>query len=230
MILLLRIALAAAYPLLAHWASHRGDGASASVALLDLVLVVLLLALARGRPAAWLALAGGAAALWALAPTGVPQLLLLAPPVLFTALVAWWFWRSLRSPRGALITRIVCALEAMPADRLAPDLLRYTRRLTAAWAGLLALVSLANATLALLAVPGGVLARLGHPPGVLAIAQTQWSLWANLVNYGVVALFFVGEFAFRHRRFPQRSYRGFPDFVRQLARLGPAFWRDFLRG
>nr|WP_231120396.1 ketosynthase [Lysobacter tabacisoli] len=228
--LLLRIALAAAYPLLAHWASHRGDGASASVALLDLVLVVLLLALARGRPAAWLALAGGAAALWALAPTGVPQLLLLAPPVLFTALVAWWFWRSLRSPRGALITRIVCALEAMPADRLAPDLLRYTRRLTAAWAGLLALVSLANATLALLAVPGGVLARLGHPPGVLAIAQTQWSLWANLVNYGVVALFFVGEFAFRHRRFPQRSYRGFPDFVRQLARLGPAFWRDFLRG
>ncbi|MCM2336217.1 MAG: hypothetical protein NDI66_05485, partial [Pseudomonas sp.] len=116
------------------------------------------------------------------------------------------------------------------ADRLAPDLLRYTRRLTAAWAALLALVSLANATLALLAVPDGVLARLGHPPGALAIAQTQWSLWANLVNYGVVALFFVAEFAFRHRRFPQRSYRGFPDFLRQLARLGPAFWRDFLRG
>lgn len=230
MILLLRIALAAAYPPLAHWASHRGDGASASVALLDLVLVVLLLALARGRPLAWLALAGSAAALWALAPTAVPQLLLLAPPVLFTALVAWWFGRSLRSPRGALITRIVCALEAMPADRLAPDLLRYTRGLTAAWAGLLALVSLANATLALLAVPDGVLARLGHAPGALAIAQTQWSLWANLVNYGVVALFFVGEFAFRHRRFPQRSYRGFPDFLRQLARLGPAFWRDFLRG
>ena len=31
MILLLRIALAAAYPPLAHWASHRGDGAAAGL-------------------------------------------------------------------------------------------------------------------------------------------------------------------------------------------------------
>lgn len=229
MILLLRIALAAAYPPLAHWASHRGDGVAAGVALFDLVLVVLLLALARGRPAAWLALLVAAAGLVALAPTAIPQVLLLAPPVLFTALVAWWFGRSLRAPREALITRIVSALERRPAAELAPDLHRYTRTLTATWAALLALVSLANATLALLAVPDGVLARLGHPPGALAIAQAQWSLWANLVNYGVVALFFVAEFAYRHRRFPQRPYRDFPDFLRQLARLGPEFWRALLR-
>lgn len=225
-----RVALGLAYPPLAHWASLRGDGPAAAIALSDLALVLLLPALARGRVRAWLALAGVLAGLVLLADGPWPQALLLAPPVLFTALVAWWFARSLRAPRGALITRIVAALERTPADALAPELHRYSRRLTAAWALVMGAIALANATLALLAVPGGVLARLGAPPPpALAIADAQWSLWANLFNYGVVALFMAAEFAWRGRRFPDRPYRGFVDFVRQLVRLGPAFWRGVLR-
>ncbi len=36
-------------------------------------------------------------------------------------------------------------------------------------------------------------------------------------------------YALRSRWFPVRPYRNFIDFVHQLARLGPVFWRDVLR-
>ena len=80
----LRLVLAIAYPLLAHWASHRGGGPVAALALLDLALIVLLQPLAQRRGWAWALLALVALALWQLAPTRYPQMLLLAPPLLFT--------------------------------------------------------------------------------------------------------------------------------------------------
>lgn len=225
----LRVALAVGYPLLAHWASVSESGHSgviAAVALADLAVIVLLQPLAQRRGWAWALLALLLAALFPLARGPHAQMLLLAPPTLFTGLLAWWFGRSLADPRGALITRIVSALERRPPAQLEPRLQRYTRRLTAAWAGLLALLSLTNATLAVLAVPGGVLARLGHPPA-WGIDQAHWSWFANLLDYGLVALLFGGEFMLRQRLFPGR-YRSFGDFLQRMRALGPAFWRDFL--
>jgi len=52
---------------------------------------------------------------------------------------------------------------------------------------------------------------------------------ANVLGYGVIGGFFVGEYLLRGRWFPQRPYRNLPDFLHQLARLGPVFWRDLLR-
>lgn len=225
---LLRLPLAVAYPLLAHAASHFDSDALASVALFDLALILLVGPLARLRPWALALLAALAAGLWWLAGSGHAQLPLLAPPFLFMAWLAWWFARSLRAGRVALITRIVAALERRDAATLDPALLRYTRTLTGAWAALLAGLSIANATLATIAVPHGLLARLGQPP-VVDVAQAQWSLFANLANYGIVAAFFLLEYAFRSRRFPDRPYRSFGGFLMMMARLEPAFWRGLFR-
>jgi len=221
----LRLVLAIAYPFLAHWASQHGSAAVAGLALVDLTLIVLLQPLLQPRAWAWATLGLVALALWRLASTPYPQLLLLAPPVLFTGLVGWWFGRSLRAPRVPVITRIVAGLERTDATQLPADLLRYTRRLTAAWACVLVGLALANTTLAMIAVPDGVLARLGHAP-LLTVSQTTWSWFANLLDYGIVGGFFLGEYLLRLRWFPKRPYRNFIDFLRQMGALGPTFWRQ----
>jgi len=225
---LLVLLLAVAYPLLAHVAAAREDRLLATLAVADMVLLLLLEPMAHRRPWAWAALFACGAALWWLAQTHYAMLLLLAPPVVFTGFLAWWFARSLRPGRTALITRIVTALYQQARAPVTPQLLRYTRRLTAAWAWLLALLTAINLALAMIAVPDGFLFRLGVPPP-LAISNEQWSLFANLLNYGIVGGFFIGEYFFRKRVFTQRPYRNLPDFLRQMARLGPAFWRDLLR-
>src|SRR5690606_24780829 len=155
---------------------------------------------------------------------GLPLLLV---PVAFVAAIAWVFARSLWAPRGALITRIVAALDGSTPATLAPDLVAYSRGLTAAWAGVLVLLGLANLALAMVAEPGGLLASLGLRAPV-SITREQWSLFANILNYGLVGGFFALEFAWRKHRFPGR-YTTFAGFLRQMAGLGPAFWRDFLR-
>ena len=223
-----RVLFALAYPPLAYWATRNSSGIAAAVAIGDLCLVFLADPLLRGRGWAWLLTALLALALSALAQTEVAQILLLVPPVLFLGLLSWLFGRSLRGPRRALITRIVSALHGLPVDQLPADLLRYTRRLTAAWALLLAMLALVNGVLAFAEVPGGVLARLGHAPS-WGIARETGSLLANLVNYGVVGGFFVGEYLLRGRIFKDRPYRHFFDFVHRMGKLGPAFWRDVLR-
>jgi uncharacterized membrane protein len=223
-----RVACALAYPLLAHWASQDGRGWVAALALADLALVILVEPLLLRRGWAWGVFVVLLAGLWALARTPHAQLLLLAPPVLFVGLVAWFFGRSLRAPREPLITRIVAAMDQCTPAQLTPPLYRYTRNLTAAWAVLLTVLALVNGVLALVAVPDGVLDRLGHPPG-WGVPRQHWSLIANLLNYGVVGGFFIGEYALRRRFFPHRPYRNFLDFLQQMGRLGPAFWSGLFR-
>jgi len=222
-----QLLLGVAYPFLAHLAGARG-GAWSALALADLTLLLLAAPLLHRR---WWALALLAAALAALAwgvGTAWLDLLLLTPPVLFTAWLAWFFARSLRAGRTPLVTRIVTALYAQAGWPLPPGLPDYARRLTAAWAGLLAFLAVANALLALCAVPGGVLYEFGITPPV-AVPHSAWSWFANLLNYGLVGGFMVGEFHYRKRRFPQRPYRNGIEFARRMAALGPAFWRDLLR-
>ncbi|MEI2453288.1 ketosynthase [Lysobacter firmicutimachus] len=220
-----RLLLAVAYPLLAHWASHDGGGAVAALALADLVLFVAIDGLLGLRAAAWAAVLALCAGLALAARTPLAQMLLLAPPMLFNAWLGWWFGRSLRAPREALITRIVAALHERAPAALDPPLYRYTRRLTALWAAVLLLLALVNGALATIAVPDGLLARLGRPPA-FAITQEQWSWFANLLNYGIVGGLFAGEYLVRRRLFTQRPETGFFDFLQRMARLGPRFWRD----
>ena len=225
--LALTVAMAVAYAILAHLASATHDDRYAYGALLALVAMMLAAGLVARRAWAWVALPLSLAACHLLYVSGHAGLPLLLAPVAFVAAIAWLFLRSLWSPHGALITRIVAALDGGTPATLAPELVAYSRGLTAAWALALAVLGLANLSLAMVAVPGGLLASVGVQPP-LSISREQWSLFANILNYGIVGGFFLVEFAYRKRRFPGR-YASFAGFLRQMAGLGPAFWRDFLR-
>jgi uncharacterized membrane protein len=222
----LRLLLALAYPLLAHLAGARHDPALAAIALADLTLVVLLRPLLQRRVGAWLLLAAIVLGLFSLARSHYALLPLLLVPVALIGLVAWTFGRTLRRDRVPLITQIVAALDALPPTQLAPELRSYTRNLTLAWAGLLGTLALANLALAMLAVPNGLLASVGIA-SPWTVSEAQWSWFANILNWGIVGGFFVGEYLLRKRRFPGR-YRSFLDFMQRMARLGPAFWRQLL--
>lgn len=227
MTIALQILLAVAYALLAHVASMRGDDGYAAAALLVLVALLLLPPMLARRRWAWLALPLLLVATWMLHQNHLSFLPLLLVPVAFVALIAYWFGISLWPGQVPRITRIVAAMEAVPADQVAPELRSYTRSLTAVWAVLLLLLAVISLVLALIASPGGLLVSIGiNPP--LTITREQWSWFANLFNYGIVGGAFVVEYWVRKWRFPGR-YRNFADFLRKISALGPAFWRDFLR-
>ena len=228
MIAWLRLLLLVAYVALAHYAGALQSPLLAVLALADLVLLVLIEPLLRPRLWAWLALAAIAAGLAALSRTSLALLPLLLVPPLFTAIVAWWFARSLRAGRVPLITKVVAALYGTTPEGLSPRHRGYTRGLTATWAGLLAALTALNLVLALVAVPGGILPRLGMP-SPWPVTEAEASLIANVGNYGLLIGFSVLEYLVRKRVFPVRPYGNVFDFARRMAALGPAFWRDFFR-
>ena len=225
---LARLLLSVAYPLLAHAASTARDPRLAALALLDILLILLVVPLAQRRVNAWLALGAAAVALFAVQGSATLPVFLLLPPVLFPWLVAWWFARTLRSGSVPLISRIVGGLEQCAPGDLAPPLRAYTRGLTKLWAIVLTGIGLANLALGLVAVPDGLLVHLGYAP-VVGVPQAVWSWCANLLDYGIAGVLMVVEYLVRLRLFPDRPYRDFPDFIRRLGALGPAFWRDVLR-
>lgn len=226
MIAALRLLLLPAYLVLAHFAGSRQSPQLAVLALAALALLVLSGPLLHRRRWAWPALIVTALLLAVLARSAYALLPLLLVPVLFVALIAYWFARSLRPERVPLITRAISALYA--ADSLSPRHREYGRRLTLAWALLLGGIALIDLTLALIAVPDGLLAAFGARAPV-QVSHAQWSLFANFANYGLIGLFLLIEFQWRKRVFPERPYRNFAEFVRRMAALGPAFWRDLLR-
>lgn len=205
-----RIVLMVAYPLIAHAAAATGNGWLAALAAFDIALVVLLEALVQPRAGAWLLLAGLASALVWLAQTPHALLpLLLAPPV-FVGMVAWAFARTLRAGRIPLVGRIAGAIDGIPWQRMEPEVRRYTRQVTWAWAVLLGVLACADLAFAVLAPP------------------LQWSWFANIGDYLVIGGFMLCEFGYRRLRFPRRG-PGLGGFLRRMATLGPAFWREALR-
>ena len=228
LLMALRLLLAVAYPLFAHLASARGDGGWAALAMADIALLLLLEPLLKRRAWALILLALCLLGLWWVSLTRYALMPLLATPVVFVGLACWLFGRTLRHGQVPLITRIVQGLYAQAAMPMTPALYRYTRQLTVAWALLLGLLAVANLTLALCAVPSGVLVQLGHSP-VFTVTDAQWSLFANLLNYGIVGLFFIGEYWYRKRVFPLRPYGNAAQFLQQMGKLGPTFWNELLR-
>lgn len=227
MIPALQLLLALAYAALAHFASLRAHDGLALAALGVLVAMLLVEPLLQRRTWAFVLLPFACAGAWWLYRAGHAALPLLLVPVVFVLAIGWLFARTLRAGSVPLISRIVIGMEGGDAAAVPPALHRYTRSLTAAWAGVLLGLAAVNLLLALLATPGGLLDSVGIA-SPWPITREQWSWIANLLGYGVVGGFFALEFMVRQRRFPGR-YRNFADFVRKLARLEPAFWRGLLR-
>jgi uncharacterized membrane protein len=225
---IVRLLLFSAYLPLAHIAGSQSSPLLAAIALIDIALLLLIEPLWAPRAWAWAALLAVVAAIAALVAADLALMPLLLMPVVFIGLVGWWFARSLAPGREPLITRIVAGIYGQAQQELTPLHRRYTRQLTAIWAGLMALLAAINLTLALIAVPDGVLAQFGvYAP--LTVTQGQWSLVANVLNYGIVAGAMMVEYHWRKRIFLQRPYRNFVEFMRQMAALGPGFWRDLFR-
>jgi len=218
----LMILLGATYPVLAHLAvlDRRPMLIAASIGFL--VLLVLLPGLRDRRPLAWTMLPIAALGLVAAIGSGHALQLLFLPPVLINGFMAWLFGHTLLPGRTPLIERVVHAMHGPDATDVTAEVIAYARGVTQAWAGLFVILTAANFLLAALARPGGLLSSAGLDPGV-SVSLGMWSLFANVLNYVIVAALFVAEFVVRRRRFPQSPYRSFVDFSRRLASLDRMF-------
>ncbi|KAB7624176.1 ketosynthase [Alkalilimnicola sp. S0819] len=187
----------AAYSLSVHL-SVALERPGIALGVLSLLLIVGLRPLLR-KPswAAWLSLAAWLLAAGALLQLDRGQLLLYGPPVLYPLAAVIFFGRSLLPGRTALLTRIAELMH----DDLTPRRRWYTRRATQAW-------TLFFAALGLEAVLLGLFA----PPRI-------WSLFTNLINYLLIAGFFLGEFLVRRRHFEDQRRLGLSGFIRALARV-----------
>jgi uncharacterized membrane protein len=123
-------------------------------------------------------------------------------PVAVNGMLGGLFLSTLRDGREPLITRY--ARLARNGEPMAEALARYTRRLTAAWAGLFGLLALNALALAGFASTHTVL------------------LFANTLNYALMALFFLGEYPYRHRRFRDVRHVSLRHLLRTLLKHG---WR-----
>ncbi len=212
------IVLAVAYPLITHLAVLRRSEALTAVSLLILAALISAPKLRRGSVAAWCAVPVVIASLILLARSQAAWVPLYAPPVLINFFVAWLFGHTLGAQQTPLIERLVRLLHA-PDEHLDPAVWRYARRLTLAWTLLFCGLGLLNLGLALCVVPEGILALLGYDPPIRVSAQ-MWSLCANLLDYLVAGAFFLVEYIYRGRRFPQQPYRSLFDFIRRAAAVG----------
>ncbi len=92
----------------------------------------------------------------------------------------WYFGRTLARGREPLITRFARTVHGA----LDPEMVLFTRKVTIAWCLFFAIQLIASALL------------LGFAP------LSAWSLFINLLNLPLVALMFVGQFAYRMIRYP----------------------------
>jgi uncharacterized membrane protein len=145
-------------------------------------LMVGMLAAVTGRRAAGVAVGLAlAAAGWHFAAS-LPLVAFLPPLAAFAGLAAF-FGRTLRAGSEPLVSRI--ARREHPD--LPPDMASHARRLTALWAGCFVLLFLVALALAFL-LPLGA-----------------WSRAVHGLGYAVPAVLFLGEHAYRRRRFPGRT-------------------------
>jgi uncharacterized membrane protein len=219
----LLIALAIAFPLITHAAivSRSGPLTLASLALL--AALVLLPRLVRGQLLAWCAVPVvivGLILLWRVHAAWLP---LYATPVLISFGVAWLFGHTLAAGSVPLVERLA---RVMHGTEIHPEVRRYARKVTIAWTVLMAVMGLWNLALACIAQPDGVLLILGIQPPFTVAVET-WSLFANFLNYAIVAMFFVAEYVYRTHRFREQHtrYRNMLDFMRRAAAVGPRVFR-----
>jgi uncharacterized membrane protein len=221
------VALAVAYPLAAHSASILESRALTLLSVAVLAAAVLFGPLLDGRRWAWLALPVVAAVIAGLWKLNAAALVLLLPPVLLNAYLAWLFGHTLERGSEPLIVRLVRLLQP-PGVPPEPGVLEYARFLTGMWTVLFVALASVNLLLAAFSHPGGLLEIAGMPSAV-GVSRETWSLFANVINYLIVAAVFLLEFAYRRRRFPGRPYRNLLDFFRRTAAVAPALAATFGR-
>ena len=179
-----------AYPLVAHIAVLSGRPALVAASIGLLTLLILLPGLSNHRPLAWGMLLLAGCGLHAAVSSGHALLLLFLPPILLNGFMVWVFGHTLRRGRVPLIERAARLMHA-PGDPLSDDIVAYARGVTEVWAGTFIVLTAVNFLLAMFARPGGLLLAAGIEP-VVAVPLSAWSLFANVLSYGIIAALFLG--------------------------------------
>jgi uncharacterized membrane protein len=210
--------LAIAYPIIAHLAVAKSSLPLTVAAVGTLAGTIVLPGLLNKSKPAWVALPFVVAGCVWLARSRLPALPLFVAPILVPAFLAWLFGQSLAQRRTPLIAQFIRAVHREREPD--PAVWTYAAWLTKVWTGFFIVVGAINLFLALIAQPDGLLLASGiHPP--FTVPREWWSLFANCIGYVLIAVFFVVEYAYRRRRFPQQPYRNMYDFLRQMAAVAP---------
>ncbi len=186
------VGVCCAYPLLNHAAAVLDEPRWAAV---GVALAVWGLTSGGRRAMTAIALTAGAFGVSLWLAGRFPGLLLYSPPVVINLLLCGFFARTLLHGRESLVTRFA---RIGRGGQLAPDLARYTRNLTRAWAGFFALMAAISVTLA---VTGPVAA---------------WSIFTNFLNYGLVVLFFILEYTYRRVRYRHHPHVSPREMISRL--------------
>lgn len=185
------------YPVLVHAAIVTDSALLACGALLLLGCNILGPWLLQARPWAWVLLIAGLPASVLFVTHGEGRLFFYAAPVLVAVALLWLFGRTLVSGRVPLITRIAAAIRGP----LPEPVRRYTRQVTQLWVAVFAGMALANLMLALFASP------------------VLWSLFANFINYLLVAGLFGAEWLFRCWYLGGQETLTWREYLQALSRL-----------
>jgi uncharacterized membrane protein len=184
------ILLVITYAGLSHYGNSAVNSRNLGVALVLGPVLLVGLALLWRWVGPWAALPAAAAALllrhyWPVLEKNFSVVYLLQEVGLY-GLLAASFGRSLIGQRVALCTQLADKIHGP----LTAQELRYTRRITAAWALFFLLIIAATV-------------------GFFAFAPLRiWSLFANFCVIPLVALMFVAEYSVRQRALPQMPRQG----------------------
>lgn len=195
----IRILLVAALPLLTHLAVvwRRSDLQCAGLVCAGAAMFFP--SLRAGRLRAWLGLGLAAAADWWLLHADGGAYVLYLPSLLIPCLALSAFAPTLLPGRMPLITRVAEAADGP----LSTAQRSYTRYVTWLWTVALALI---------LAVTLGLL---------LFRSVHAWSVFANGLSYLLLGALFVGEYAVRRLRFPEKAPLNLRAFVRSVSSYRP---------
>lgn len=185
-----------AFPVAAHAGVSTTTPLPAVLLLLGITATGVYRAWRRNAPSVAMAHGVALVALGLLLWLDLEAYALFATPEVITLLLAYLFAVTLLPGRIPLVTRFASAVDG----DLPPEVARYTRQATVAWALFLVLLHLEGWALLLLATP------------------EFWSLFANGLNYLFILLFFALEFAVRRRRLPHWEKRSFGGFLVALSR------------
>jgi uncharacterized membrane protein len=178
------------YPILVHVFVVQETPRAALVALIVMSATLLLLHVALRRPGNgpfWILLYGLLALAGVLSLVGGRVLALFLPQVIINLSLALMFGVTLRRGRTPLIERF---MRLQYGDAMHPVLVPYARRLTWIWTLFLVAMAAISVGLALF--------------GTLK----AWSLFTNIVNYLLVAILFVAQFAYSRLHYRVHASRG----------------------
>jgi len=185
------------YSLAVHFGVLAGHPVPAALFLFGLILAALWRSLRQGVKAAWIALVVILALAGLLWHAAVLSQLFLLPPVAINIMMLLVFGQTLLPGNTPMITRFSLIMKGDIDEKA----WRYTRRVTEVWTLFFGVMALQTIMLALFASP------------------FLWSIFTNLINYLLIVLFFLLEYAIRIRLFPEVDHPGFIGFIRSLVSI-----------